>query len=255
MRTRSIARLRAITPQIVPSAGQLRRPADRELFLSGFAWRRSTPVDATLASARGFAKYSDEQRRPRSCRGDRQEAAPADGDGAAISRAPGPCSNATPQRGNGLRKSGDRPIFCSTCRCWTRPGSTTRAKPVLHRCRACAPPNQRAARPLRSISRVSFACACRRSAWSGSSPAKPATASGQRRAFRRLRFSELAADDKFLVTAETAFGAAIGYDWLYHSLTERERKEIARAIVEKAIEPGLDAVRHAVKTVLDDGRR
>ena len=45
--------------------------------------------------------------------------------------------------------------------------------------------------------------------------------------------------DKFLVTAETAFGAAIGYDWLYHSLTEREREEIARAIVEKAIEPGL----------------
>ncbi len=31
----AIARLRAITPQIVPSAGQLRRPADRELFLSG----------------------------------------------------------------------------------------------------------------------------------------------------------------------------------------------------------------------------
>jgi tetratricopeptide (TPR) repeat protein len=30
-----VARLRAITPQIVPSAAQLRRPADRELFLSG----------------------------------------------------------------------------------------------------------------------------------------------------------------------------------------------------------------------------
>ncbi|MGH7065770.1 MAG: adenylate/guanylate cyclase domain-containing protein [Stellaceae bacterium] len=31
----TIARLRAITPEIVESAGQLRRPADRELFLSG----------------------------------------------------------------------------------------------------------------------------------------------------------------------------------------------------------------------------
>jgi len=30
-----IARLRVITPQLVPSAAQLRRPADRELFLSG----------------------------------------------------------------------------------------------------------------------------------------------------------------------------------------------------------------------------
>ena len=30
-----VARLRAITPQIVPSAAQLRSPADRELFLSG----------------------------------------------------------------------------------------------------------------------------------------------------------------------------------------------------------------------------
>jgi hypothetical protein len=30
-----IARLRSITPRLVPSAAQLRRPADRELFLSG----------------------------------------------------------------------------------------------------------------------------------------------------------------------------------------------------------------------------
>src|SRR5262244_2790447 len=30
-----VAKLRAITPQIVPSAAQLRSPADRELFLSG----------------------------------------------------------------------------------------------------------------------------------------------------------------------------------------------------------------------------
>jgi len=46
--------------------------------------------------------------------------------------------------------------------------------------------------------------------------------------------------DKFLVTAETAFGAAIGYDWLYDSLTDDERREVAQAIVEKAIQPGLD---------------
>jgi adenylate cyclase len=30
-----IARLRSITPRLVPSAAQLRNPADRELFLSG----------------------------------------------------------------------------------------------------------------------------------------------------------------------------------------------------------------------------
>jgi hypothetical protein len=46
--------------------------------------------------------------------------------------------------------------------------------------------------------------------------------------------------DKFLVTAETAFGAAIGYDWLYQSLTEGEREEVVHAIVEKAIQPGLE---------------
>jgi Heparinase II/III-like protein len=46
--------------------------------------------------------------------------------------------------------------------------------------------------------------------------------------------------DKFLVTAETAFGAAVGYDWLYDILAETERRQVARAIVEKAIIPGLD---------------
>jgi adenylate cyclase len=30
-----IARLRSITPRLVPSAAQLRSPVDRELFLSG----------------------------------------------------------------------------------------------------------------------------------------------------------------------------------------------------------------------------
>lgn len=45
--------------------------------------------------------------------------------------------------------------------------------------------------------------------------------------------------DKFLVTAETAFGAAIGYDWLFDSLTVSERDRIAQAIVDKAVRPGL----------------
>jgi hypothetical protein len=47
------------------------------------------------------------------------------------------------------------------------------------------------------------------------------------------------ADDKFLTTAETAFGAAIGYDWLYDILTDSERRQIACAIADKAIQPGL----------------
>jgi len=46
--------------------------------------------------------------------------------------------------------------------------------------------------------------------------------------------------DKFLVTAETAFGAAIGYDWFYDSLTDNERELIANAIIERAIQAGLD---------------
>ncbi|HEU0155595.1 MAG TPA: heparinase II/III family protein, partial [Stellaceae bacterium] len=45
--------------------------------------------------------------------------------------------------------------------------------------------------------------------------------------------------DKFLVTAETAFGAATGYDWLYHSLAQDERERVVRAISKKAINPGL----------------
>jgi hypothetical protein len=47
-------------------------------------------------------------------------------------------------------------------------------------------------------------------------------------------------DDKFLTTAETAFGAAIGFDWLYDSLAAHERLQVAQAITDKAIQPGLD---------------
>jgi hypothetical protein len=46
--------------------------------------------------------------------------------------------------------------------------------------------------------------------------------------------------DKFLVTAETAFGAAIGYDWLYDTLDDSERGQIADAILVKAVQPGLE---------------
>jgi hypothetical protein len=46
--------------------------------------------------------------------------------------------------------------------------------------------------------------------------------------------------DKFLVTAETAFGAAIGYDWLHDSLSAEERAQASSAILEKAVQPGLD---------------
>jgi hypothetical protein len=48
------------------------------------------------------------------------------------------------------------------------------------------------------------------------------------------------ADDKFLTTAETAFGAAIGYDWLYDVLIDAERRQIAQAILDKGVVPGLD---------------
>ncbi len=43
----------------------------------------------------------------------------------------------------------------------------------------------------------------------------------------------------FLDTGEAALAAAIGYDWLYDSFTAEEREEIRRALVEKALRPGL----------------
>lgn len=48
------------------------------------------------------------------------------------------------------------------------------------------------------------------------------------------------AGDEFLVTAEFAFGAAIGFDWLHGALDNDERGRVASAIIEKAIQPGLD---------------
>jgi len=48
------------------------------------------------------------------------------------------------------------------------------------------------------------------------------------------------AGEEFLVTAEFAFGAAIGLDWLHDALSDAERQQVVRAIVDKAIQPGLD---------------
>ena len=45
--------------------------------------------------------------------------------------------------------------------------------------------------------------------------------------------------DEFLVTAETTFGAAIGYDWLFDDLTEAERQLVVAAILSKGLQPGL----------------
>lgn len=41
----------------------------------------------------------------------------------------------------------------------------------------------------------------------------------------------------FLDASETAFAVSIGYDWLYHELTEKQREKIREAIVEKALIP------------------
>jgi hypothetical protein len=46
--------------------------------------------------------------------------------------------------------------------------------------------------------------------------------------------------DEFLVTAETTFGAAIGYDWLFDALSEEDCGIVADALLTKGIKPGLD---------------
>ncbi|MCD4826059.1 MAG: heparinase II/III family protein [Phycisphaerae bacterium] len=45
----------------------------------------------------------------------------------------------------------------------------------------------------------------------------------------------------FLDLAELCCGMAIGYDWLYDTLSEKDRATIRKAIVEKALKPGLKA--------------
>lgn len=45
----------------------------------------------------------------------------------------------------------------------------------------------------------------------------------------------------FLDVAEAALAVAIGYDWLFDAMTEAERREVRIALVEKALNPSLDA--------------
>jgi hypothetical protein len=47
----------------------------------------------------------------------------------------------------------------------------------------------------------------------------------------------------FLDTAEMTHAVAIGYDWMYHDLTEDERRVLREAIVEKGLTPALKAYR------------
>ena len=44
----------------------------------------------------------------------------------------------------------------------------------------------------------------------------------------------------FLDVAEMTMAAAIGYDWLYDQMTPRERKNVARAILDKGLKPALN---------------
>ncbi len=41
--------------------------------------------------------------------------------------------------------------------------------------------------------------------------------------------------DSFLGVAQMSYGVGIGYDWLYHYLTESQRKTVVKAIYENAI--------------------
>ena len=44
----------------------------------------------------------------------------------------------------------------------------------------------------------------------------------------------------FLDVAEMTVGVSIGYDWLYDQMTPRERKKVARAIIDKGLKPALN---------------
>lgn len=47
----------------------------------------------------------------------------------------------------------------------------------------------------------------------------------------------------FLDTAEMTHGFALGYDWLYADLTEKQRRTIREAIIEMGLKPGLNSYR------------
>jgi hypothetical protein len=55
------------------------------------------------------------------------------------------------------------------------------------------------------------------------------------------QFRDWHPDDEFLATAEMTTAVSLGYDWLYPLLSPRQRDEIADAIVELGLRPGLDA--------------
>ena len=44
----------------------------------------------------------------------------------------------------------------------------------------------------------------------------------------------------FLDVAELTTAVSIGYDWLYNGLSDKDRKELATAILEKGLNPSLD---------------
>ncbi len=46
--------------------------------------------------------------------------------------------------------------------------------------------------------------------------------------------------DEFLVTAETMFGAAIGYDWFFDALSDIDRRAVASAILTNGVRLGFD---------------
>lgn len=46
--------------------------------------------------------------------------------------------------------------------------------------------------------------------------------------------------EHFLDTAELCSAFATGYDWLYHSLSDADRRQLRRALVEKGLKPGRD---------------
>ena len=48
--------------------------------------------------------------------------------------------------------------------------------------------------------------------------------------------------EEFLATAELAFGAGIGFDWLFDALDDNQRHRVVAAILDKAIQPGLEQI-------------
>lgn len=47
--------------------------------------------------------------------------------------------------------------------------------------------------------------------------------------------------DHFLDVAEMTFGVSIGYDWLFHELSEKNKIVIRKAIIEKGLQPSLNS--------------